>query len=66
MAAVTLDILQTGSGSHSLSVQTGDTVTLELASVVENSVLANAVSALAGLGQVTGITFAVNATGGAT
>lgn len=66
MAAVTLDIIQTGSASATLHVEAGDTVTLELANTVQNPQLAQAVAALnSALAGETDITFAANTAGGA-
>ena len=64
--AVILDLTQSGSGDTKISAESGDVVTLELASVVNNKVLAAAVTGLQGLGDVLGVTFAINASGGAT
>lgn len=64
--AVVLDVTQSGSGSTKISAQPGDTITIELASTVESSVLANAVAQLAGLSAVTGVNFVANTSGGAT
>jgi hypothetical protein len=64
--AVVLDIIQSGSTSATLHVQPGDAVTLELASTVENPVLASKISDLQALGAILGITFAINTSGGAT
>lgn len=61
--AVTLQLTQAGSGTTSIHANPGDTVTLVLASTVENTILANAVAALAGLSQVTGVTFTASALG---
>jgi|GEM_PF-3945239 len=67
MAAVSLDIIQTGSTSATLHVQPGDTITFELAETVFNNALAQAVASLnAALGSVTGaINFATSTSGGA-
>jgi hypothetical protein len=64
--AVVFDIIQSGSTSATLHVQPGDTVTLELASTVENPVLASKIADLQALGAILGITFAINTSGGAT
>lgn len=66
MAAVTLDVTQTGSASATLHVENGDTITLELAETVFNNTIAIAVSHLnAALQNQCGITFAINTAGGA-
>jgi len=64
--AVVLDLIQTGSASATLHVQPTDTITLELANTVETPVLAEANSHLAALGNLLGVTFAINTSGGAT
>jgi hypothetical protein len=64
--SVVLDLTQSGSGSTEIHAEPGDTITLELASVVSNSVLAAAIAGLQGLGKLLGVTFAINTAGGAT
>lgn len=67
MAAVTLDVIQSGSTSATLHVENGDTITLELAETVWSNALSVAAAHLnALLSEQTGVTFAVNTTGGAT
>lgn len=61
--AVVLDLTQSGSGSTEIHAEPGDTITLELASAVSNSVLAAAVTGLTGLGNMLGIKFAINTAG---
>ena len=60
-----LTVTQTGSASAAIDGASGDTITLELAAVVENDVLAQANAALAALYPITGVKFAINTSGGA-
>lgn len=64
-ASQKLALAQSGSGSTTINAQKGDTITFELASVSQNSAMASTVARLQGLGNLLGITIALNASGGA-
>lgn len=63
--AVTFNVKQTGSTSATLHVAKGDTITIEAASTVHNSQLAEANAHLQMLSQILGVNFVVDTTGGA-
>ena len=66
MAAVKLDVTQSGSGSTEIHAQVGDTITFEIAETVHSGELANSLAAFATLMQdIAGVTVAINTTGGA-
>lgn len=55
MAAIALDITQSGSGDAEIHAEVGDTIGFALLSPVKNDVLAAAFAGLQGLGDVTGV-----------
>jgi len=62
----TLDLIQTGSGSATISAQPGDVLTFELSARVWNNQLAFAVNQLNSiLGGVTGVSFVASSAGAA-
>ena len=61
--AVTLDLIQSGSASTTIHAQSGDTLTFLLPATVQNQVMASAVAGLAGLSDITGVTFVASAAG---
>lgn len=65
MAAVSLKLLQSGSGTTALHCQPADVVTIQLAETVESPALDEAVAACDGLTNVTGVVFAFSNAGGA-
>ena len=65
MSAVSLELTQAGSGTSAIHAESGDTITIVLASTVGNSVLANAMVNLAGLSEITGVTFVASTAGNA-
>lgn len=62
MAAV-LDIIQSGSGSTTISAQAGDNIAFELNSTVFNNVVNGIISSLNSITTITGVTFSLNSAG---
>lgn len=60
-----LTITQAGSASHVIQAAAGDTVTINLASVVENTVLAAMNAYFQALTPITGVIFAISTAGNA-
>lgn len=66
MAATSLTLTQSGSGSTVISAQPGDTITVKLGAAVENDVLAAAVAGWQAFSNICGVTFLVDTAGTAT
>ena len=64
-ATVPVELRQSGGGTTAIFAANGDTVTLDLASTVENDTLAAANTYLQGLTNQTGVKFAISLAGDA-